>query len=149
MIERLKEMLIRHEGKRNKIYKCPAGFNTIGIGHNIDAKGLPGNMREYLKHNERITDAMINQLFAEDISDAINDCTKLYPAFNTFTESRKIALIDFIFQLGPGGAGNFRTTNRHINAGAWQAAGLAMFDSKWFRQTPNRAKEIISMIVEG
>lgn len=30
------ELLTKHEGRRRKPYKCSAGANTIGVGHNID-----------------------------------------------------------------------------------------------------------------
>jgi len=29
--------LKRHEGFSEKMYKCPAGYNTIGYGWNVDA----------------------------------------------------------------------------------------------------------------
>lgn len=134
MIDRLTEMLKRHEGKRKKVYKCPSGYNTIGIGHNIDTKGLPRTIKKFLDENGYITDAMITELFAQDISDAISDCTRLYPSFNTFSENRKIALIDFIFNVGPGNATKFKVMNRAINAGAWELAAEALSQSLYWRQ---------------
>ena len=37
----LREMLERHEGRKKKVYRCSKGKKTIGVGHNVDAKGLP------------------------------------------------------------------------------------------------------------
>ena len=34
---KIKEKLIREEGKKEKMYVCPTGHRTIGIGHNLDA----------------------------------------------------------------------------------------------------------------
>ena len=34
------EQLRRHEGVRSTVYKCTAGFETIGVGRNISESGL-------------------------------------------------------------------------------------------------------------
>jgi GH24 family phage-related lysozyme (muramidase) len=33
-------MLKRHEGVRDKVYMCSAGYETIGVGRNISESGL-------------------------------------------------------------------------------------------------------------
>jgi lysozyme len=40
LLERIKEQLVRHEGLRLKPYRCTAGKLTIGIGRNLDDKGI-------------------------------------------------------------------------------------------------------------
>ena len=37
---RLINMLKRHEGVRDKVYMCSAGYETIGVGRNISESGL-------------------------------------------------------------------------------------------------------------
>jgi lysozyme len=37
---RLVNMLKRHEGVRDKVYMCSAGYETIGVGRNISESGL-------------------------------------------------------------------------------------------------------------
>ena len=34
------DMLVRHEGLRLKPYRCPAGRLTIGVGRNLEDKGI-------------------------------------------------------------------------------------------------------------
>lgn len=149
MIVKLREMLIRHEGKSNSVYLCPAKKRTIGIGHNIDARGLPKPIQAYLDEHGYITDQMVDSLFAADIMDAMSACIKLYPAFNTFTEARKIALIDFLFNVGAGTAEKFVDTRKAINAGQWSLAAEHLKDSKWYKQVGSRGPEIVKMVREG
>lgn len=134
MIDKLRKLLIKHEGKSNKVYLCTAKKRSIGIGHNIDAKGLPEHIGKHLAANGTITEQMIDSLFASDVMDAMRACTELYPQFNTFTEARKIALIDFVFNVGIGTANEFKATNRAINGGNWEAAAEGIRKSLYYRQ---------------
>jgi len=81
-------------------YKCPAGYLTIGIGHNIDTKGLPKQIKTYLDKYGQITNEMADTLFEADVEDAITDCHLIFPNFDYYTEDRQIALIDLIFNMG-------------------------------------------------
>lgn len=145
----LREMLERHEGRKNRIYKCTAGKDTIGVGHNIDAKGLPPDIEDFLEDNGYITDEMIDRLLDDDIEDAISDCKRLYPNLEDFGDVRMNALIDFVFNVGYGTAKKFVNTNRAINDEDWERAGDMLEQSKWYRQVKGRAKEIVQMLRDG
>ena len=145
----LREMLERHEGRRKRVYKCTAGKNTIGVGHNIDAKGLPPDIESFLEDNGYITDEMIDRLLDDDIEDAISDCKRLYPNLEDFGDVRMNALIDFVFNVGYGTARKFVNTNKAINDEDWERAGDMLEQSKWYRQVKGRAKEIVQMLRDG
>jgi lysozyme len=148
-MEDLEDMLTRHEGKKSKVYKCSAGYDTIGVGHNIDSKGLPEEIKDFLDKNGYITEDMIQELLADDIEDAINDAWRLYPDLESFTESRRNALIDFLFNVGYKTASTFKRTNNHINKGNWEQAAKCLLDSKYAKQVKGRANEIAKMLKEG
>ena len=40
MLDKAKEMLLRHEGLRTYPYKCSEDKLTIGIGRNLEANGI-------------------------------------------------------------------------------------------------------------
>jgi lysozyme len=160
MVYKIRDLLTRHEGKRSKPYRCPTGHLTIGIGHNIDARGLSKEIKGYLDTYGYITEEMINTLFTADVMDAAKDCEKLYPQFNTFSENRKLALIDFMFNVGLGTASKFNVTNKAINSGNWRAAAEAIRHSLYWKQLGGdppgtddgkleRPEEIYKMIREG
>lgn len=145
----LRQLIEKHEGRRASVYKCPAGFNTIGVGWNIDANPLPLDIANYLKHNGHITDEMIDRLLDISIRHAQADCRVLFPSFDSFTENRKIALTDFVFNVGFRTARTFKKAVAAINKGKWDIASKEMKDSDWFTQVPNRAKTIIKMVETG
>ena len=39
-IKKIKDQLIQHEGLKLKPYQCPAGRLTIGVGRNLEDKGI-------------------------------------------------------------------------------------------------------------
>jgi len=145
----IKELLIKHEGKKSRPYKCPAGFNTIGIGYNFDANPLPEDIEKYLKENGKITEDMIDRLLFLSVGAATTDCHSLFPDFDNFTEARRMALVDFLFNIGKRRAMGFRKAIAAINTKRWADAAKEMKDSTWFNQVKGRAAEIIEMIEEG
>ena len=92
-------LLEKHEGRKHKPYRCTGGKRTIGIGHNFDDNPLPQHIADYLKKNGQITDDMVDELLETDILHATADCCVLFPGFDSFSERRKMALVDFVFQL--------------------------------------------------
>jgi len=145
----LKEFITSHEGKRLKPYKCPAGKNTIGVGYNFDSNHLPSDIETYLKTNGQITEEMSDRLLNISISRAAHDCLSLFPSFNDFSENRKMALIDWMFNLGLTKASRFIRTVHCINTGHWDGAANNMRQSLWARQVGRRAVEVTYLIENG
>ena len=145
----LYEFIEKHEGRRKKPYRCPAGKLTIGVGHNIDANPLPIDIKRKLEMDGSIDNEMIDRLLNTDIRHAAADCQVIFPQFNTFSDNRRMALIDWVFQLGFTGARRFVRSVKAINSEQWEDAARFMGESLWARQTPSRAKEVIQLIREG
>lgn len=145
----VKQFIEKHEGRRKRVYQCPAGANTIGVGWNIDANELPQDIAHYLAQKGSITDEMIDQLLTISVRRAVADCRALFPGFDTMTDARKMALTDFVFQLGFRRARQFRKAIAAVNTGRWEDAANEMRDSAWFTQTPRRAQEITDIIETG
>jgi lysozyme len=147
--ETLEQMLSRHEGRKTVPYKCSAGHWTVGVGHNMDANPLPDDMALYLMHHGEITEAMVDELLDQDIKTAVADCRRLYEGFDTFSEGRRNALIDFVFNVGEGTARDFVMTRSAIELGNWDRAAKELQDSRWYKQVGNRGREIVQMIKEA
>ena len=141
-----REFTEANEARKYKSYKCTGGANTIGIGHNIDAKGLPADIEKYLRKNGKILDEHIDRLYIIDEGHAVSDCKKLFPCFKNFSHNRKVALTDFLFQLGYNRASKFVKSIHLINIGAWEEAANNMLKSLWAKQTPNRAKRVTELL---
>jgi lysozyme len=92
---------------------------------------------------------MIDDLLLRSIAVARVDCEDLFPEFDSFSENRRIALTDFLFNVGKKTAMQFARTIHLINIGHWEDAAIAMRQSKWAKQVKGRAVLVTKMIEEG
>jgi lysozyme len=145
----IKDMIKRHEGYSSAPYKDTKEFSTIGWGHNLQANTLPRDIEIYLGTHHLITPDMAERLLEIDINLALASCKRLYPDFDNFTDARKDALLDFVYNVGEGTARQFKKARKAINAGDWETASQEMQDSAWFKQVGKRSLEVVKMIQEG
>jgi lysozyme len=134
---RLKAMLRRHEGERLKPYKCTAGYLTIGIGRNLEGKGITQAEAEYLLSN--------------DIDECVDDLRDIFPLrFDQFPDHVQEVLVNMRFQLGSAGFWNFEKLRAAVWAYDFQKAAEEMLNSKWAKHdTPGRAKELAGVMRHG
>jgi GH24 family phage-related lysozyme (muramidase) len=146
----LKELLIRHEGVRAKLYLDSMGIKTIGCGWNMDAWHLPGPVQSYFDEHRELNDDCIDALLDISIQWATADCHKLFPEFDKFTENRRMALVDFLFNLGLGRASKFVHMIHSANTGRWQDAAKELRNSAWAHQVQKeRVDDLTEMIEAG
>lgn len=108
------------------------GKLTIGIGHNLEAQPLP-------KH-------IIEELFRGDYTNAKIVCMELYPKFESFSQARRLALINMAFNLGMGRLKGFVKMNNLVNAGEWLGAAKEARQSAWFLQVKQRGYRVTTMM---
>ena len=129
-----KELLIKHEGIRFTPYKCTAGKLTIGVGRNIEDKGITKEEALYLLDND----------IKECERDLANDIFKGF--FYAFPQNIQSVIINMRFQLGRTGFRNFRKMIMAFRDWNFAEAIVQMRDSKWYEQVPTRANELIKMV---
>ena len=122
------------EGRRKKLYRCPAGKWSIGIGRNVEDNGL--------------NDDEIDFLLAQDIDRVQRQAAKLryWPALN---DARQIVVCDMIFNLGLAGFLAFTKLQAALDEGNWKQAAAEMIDSRWYGQVGRRAKRLIEAMQTG
>lgn len=111
ILDTLEKLLTWDEGKRLKPYQDSKGIWSIGIGHNLQANGLPQGLlpadvpttypecMEYLNANG-LTDAQCDALFEYDILH-VTGFLRIYPWWATSLDIvRHAALQDMAFNLG-------------------------------------------------
>ena len=124
-----------HEGERLKPYRCTAGKLTIGIGRNLDDRG--------------ITREEAAMLLANDIAAEERELLRALPWVATLDEVRQRVLLDMSFNMGLVGLLGFKRTLATIQAGEYQAAATMMLDSKWAKQVGQRAERLSRMMATG
>jgi len=136
LMNRIKAQLVRHEGLRLKPYLCTAGKLTIGIGRNLDDRGI--SQKEAYAMPER------------DIHDCeqwlIDEIPEIY---NKLDEVRQSVLLNMCFNLGIKGLLGFNNTLAFISAGDWERAANGMLASKWAKQVGMRAIELSELMRKG
>lgn len=129
------ELIKQHEGTELRMYICPAGYRTVGTGHNLDANPI----------SQRAADVILE--------DDIEACRKQLEFnlswFNQLDEVRQAALIDLAFNLGWQGLGRFRRFLSAMSRRDYAVAGAELVDSKWYSQVGNRGPRIVKMVQLG
>ncbi|MBC8179981.1 glycoside hydrolase family protein [candidate division KSB1 bacterium] len=133
-MNKIEELLIKHEGLRLTMYYCPSGKASIGVGRNITDKGITEKEAFYLLRN--------------DIKECERDLANIIfkGRFYEFPEAIRLVLLSMRFQLGYTGFRNFKKMIIAFKAQDYQEAAAQMKDSNWYKQVPNRAKELIKMV---
>lgn len=134
-LARLKDELIRDEGLRLKPYQDTVGKLTIGVGRNLEDRGLNRAEALYLLDN--------------DIASAQMDLGRVLPEFPTFSDARQRALLNMVFNLGRARFSGFRKMIAAIRAGHWDLAAREALDSRWAEQVGIRADRIAAMLRNG
>lgn len=132
MRDALIKQLIKNEGLRLKPYTCTAGKLTIGIGRNLDDKGISEEEAMYLLKN--------------DIEECEFQLNKELAFFKNLDMARQDVLLNMCFNLGINGLLGFKNTLAMIEAGNYEAAADNMLNSKWAYQVGDRAKELADIM---
>ena len=148
-IKEITEQLIRHEGLRLKPYHCPAGRLTIGVGRNLEDKGITEKEAVMLLENdvqECIAD--LKDIFQDD-PDTIDDPDTAADKENRFDllpESVQRVLVDMRFNLGYQGFRKFKKMIKAVKQQDFHTAAREMKDSRWYHQVGERAKRLTEMM---
>lgn len=133
-LPRLKAQLKRHEGIRYKPYRCTADKLTIGVGRNLDDKGISEAEAEFLLEND-ITDACI--------------AAATLPGFREADSVRQCAIVNFVFNVGLGTARKFSNMFYAFERKDWNTAAAELLNSRYAKQVGKRADELAEQIRSG
>jgi len=138
-LEELKEDLIREEGLKYEIYRCSEGYPTAGIGHLITEWD-----EEYysLPIGAEVSKEQVDKWFEADLYVAINDMEKFCEGMSV-DENVKECVTQMAFQLGLPRLNKFKNFKQALKDGDIAKAQAEMKDSRWYKQTTNRAERLI------
>ena len=128
----------KHEGFVPKIYKDSLGYATIGYGHLVRPDEQWEEGKEYSKEE-------LEHVFKNDFNNALDQATGLMNGISLDDKAREV-IIEMVFQLGVGGVGKFKKMWEALRNGDYAEASVQMLDSRWAKQTPNRAESLSSVM---
>jgi len=130
--QRLFAQLRLHEGVEHKPYKCTAGYLTIGVGRNIEERGL--------------SDDEIDYLLTNDVNIVTDELVKSFDWYADLSPVRQRVVVDMVFNLGMPRFKQFKNMIAAIEAGDWMEASNQMMDSRWAKQVGFRASRLAEMM---
>ncbi len=132
------QQLKNEEGSVPHAYQDSLGYWTIGVGRLIDER------KGGLLYPDEIDYLLKNDIKRK--TDGLNDAL---PWFHLLNEARQAVLIQMAFQMGVKGLLAFSTTLSHVRVGRYAEAAVAMLESLWARQTPERAARLSKQMETG
>ena len=131
-------MLARHEGLELSAYQDHLGYWTIGYGHLIDSR-----------KGGKITEGQARVILHADVDEVTYNLVRSYPWFRQLSTTRQMVLQNMCFQLGATGLAGFKNFLDALSHRQWGRAANEMLDSKWAKQTPERANELAELMRGG
>ena len=132
-MSRLLESVKKHEGYRNKVYLDTLGKRTVGVGHLC--------VEDFWEDDKEYEEKFLLTILEHDLKTAIKASQRLCSNCPDIDDLAKEIIIEMVFQLGETGVSKFKNMWKALKEGPdYQTAASEMLDSRWAKQTPNRAK---------
>lgn len=134
----LQKLLLREECEVLHAYPDSLGFLTIGVGHLIDGRNGGG-----------ISPKISRMILDDDMSEKFDQLTRAIPWAVNLDDVRCNTLVAMTFQLGIDGLLKFKNFLTHLRDRDFDSAAAEMLNSKWAKQTPDRAHRMAERIRTG
>ena len=134
-IDSLEDQLIDHEGLELKPYHCTADKLTIGVGRNIQDRGITEDAARYLLKN--------------DIKIVEDELLTRQPVVAGLDSVRQRVLVDMGFNLGLPILMKFQNMWAAIEDEDYHEAARQMMDSRWASQVGRRAERLAQAMSSG
>jgi lysozyme len=131
----LVEQLVRHESLKLRVYRCPAGKLTIGVGRNLEDRG--------------ITQAEAFYLLKNDLDLCFHQLTASFPWFVELDPMRQRVWMDLCFNVGIAKLYGFRKAIAAMASGLYAVAASELEDSRWYTQVGRRGPWLVEALRTG
>jgi len=136
-----------NEGLRLKSYKDTLGNWTVGYGHLL---GQGSSLANVCITND-IADCLFREDFLEAEANALSLFTaKVFGAAYDWDVGERAKVIDVLtemcFVLGFRGAAKFKKFLAACAKQNWEQAKAELIDSLWYKQCPNRVKQLCNLL---
>jgi lysozyme len=138
-MQRLLKSVRDHEGYRNKVYLDTLGKRTVGVGHLC--------VEDFWEDDKEYDEQFLMEILEKDLENAISGAEELLKGCNLPSLANEI-VVEMVFQLGKTGVSKFHNFLAALrdDPPQWLTASEEMLDSRWAKQTPNRAKKMSELM---
>ena len=128
LIDQIKE----HEGFRSTVYQCTEGHDTIGFGFKVADLELDLDLAE--------------EILVRKLEHLIRRVKNRFSWVNDAPYEIQDVIYNMCYQMGVSGFSKFKKTIQYLADKNYEKASKEMLDSRWARQTPNRAIELSNIV---
>ena len=128
----VRKRLIEHEGLKLMPYRCTSNKLTIGVGRNLDDRG--------------ISQATATQMLEEDIDIVLDELKRALPFWEKLKWNYKEALVDLAFNMGVPRLMMFKRMLAAIEADEPEKAAEELLESRYASQVGKRAHNIAALL---
>ena len=150
------EELIKHEGLRLQVYKDTLGIDTIGIGRNLEDRGISKQELNDLDiptiehiYEYGITEADAVYLAENDVQIVEDELLRAHPCVDRLDAVRQLVLIDMAFNMGVPRLCKFKNMWAAVHNEDFATAAKEMLDSRWANQVKSRATKLANAMHNG
>jgi len=154
--EDLVNKLIKHEGLRLQVYKDTLGIDTIGIGRNLEDRGITEEELDWMDipsvdtvYEHGITEADAMYLAQNDVQIVEQELLRAHPCVENLDAVRQLVLIDMAFDLGVPRLCKFKKMWAAVHAKQFDVAAKEMLDSRWATQVKSRSTKLAHAMHHG
>ena len=143
--EDLITQLAKHEGVVLEVYKDSLGFDTIGIGRNLEDRGIAdlelAHMEKTMSeiYKDGITKEEAYFLADKDVEIVERELLNSHPIVRELDAIRQRVLVDMAFNMGIPRLNKFSRMWGAIDKQDYESAAGEMQDSRWATQVKSRA----------
>ena len=153
---KLIEKLIEHEGLKLQVYEDSLGIDTIGIGRNLEDRGITkeeldaldiptiGHVYEY-----GITEADAVYLATNDVQIVEKELLSAHPCVAELDAVRQLVLVDMAFNMGVPRLCKFKKMWNALHENKFDIASKEMLDSRWAIQVKSRSHKLAHAMHHG
>lgn len=131
-LAKVKKRLIQEEGKKHFPYRCSADKISIGVGRNLEDRG--------------ISDITIDQMLDEDIDICVGELRQNLSWFDNAPSGIQDVLIDLAFNMGVPKLLTFVKTLELLRTSQYAKASDELLRSRYAAMLPNRSGRNAEMI---
>lgn len=148
--------LIAHEGLRLQVYKDTLGIDTIGIGRNLEDRGITKEELDWMDipnmdavYEYGITEADAMYLAKNDVQIVEEELVRAHPCVDKLDAVRQLVLMDMAFNMGVPRLRKFTKMWNAIHENKFDIAAKEMLDSRWAIQVKSRSTKLAHAMHHG
>lgn len=150
------EKLVVSEGLRLQVYKDTLGIDTIGIGRNLEDRGISKEELDWMDYPSidhvyewGITEADAVYLAQNDVQIVEDELLNAHPCLDRLDSVRQLVLIDMAYNMGVPRLCLFKKMWAAIHVDDFVTAAKEMLDSRWANQVKGRATKLANAMHNG